>query len=197
MALSKSDLKTAIEDILKKDPPSSSSDIFVDSLMDEYKTYAEDAEDVSEDKIAAPLSVSLATAALKPVLKILEKGLLGVPPNEVIIPNKDAATMLSTALGTALMSVWTGVSFGVTAPGFAGTAAFTASELLAVVSTPGLAPDAAIASLPPTKDTSKVAKVWADAMDKFTKSVQVTITGMVLVPGASPVPAPPITAPIT
>lgn len=188
MALVKADLVTAIEDILKKDPPSSSSGAFVDSLMDEYKTYAEDAEDVSGDKIAAPLSVTAAASTLKPVLESI---------NNVGITNKAAATMISTALGTALMSVWTGVSFAVTAPGVSGTSAFTASETLATVSVPGLAPSAVINNLPPTDDTNKIAKIWANAMDKFTKTVQVTITGMVLVPGASPVPGPPITAPIT
>jgi hypothetical protein len=61
---------------------------------------------------------------------------------------------------------------------------------------PGISSAAAIAVLDPTEDRSKAASVWADAMDAFTKTVQVTITGMM--PGPSgPVPAPPVTAPIT
>jgi hypothetical protein len=201
MALDKTSLHSDIKSILEKDPPSASEKNFADNLMDAYESYAKEAEDISGDKILAPLSVSAASGILEPALisvnEIIEtKDEEGKIIKREGITKGAAESLLTTALGAALLTVWTGVNFALTAPGELGTSIFTAKELLAVVSVPGLAPSAAITSLLPTEDTSKAASVWADAMDNFTQTVQVTITGLILVTGGT-APSPPITAPIT
>lgn len=186
MSLAKSDLKNDIQSMLGEDADSEKD--FAEGLMKAYKSYAEEAEDTSKDKILKPLSVNNASKTLKPVLEAV---------NMAGITEASAVSLLSEALGVALLTVWPGVKFAVTAPGIVGTVAFTASETLSTVSFPGDSSKAAIAGLPPTENLSEAASVWADAMDNFTKTVEVTITGMILVPGGSPVPGLPITAPIT
>jgi hypothetical protein len=202
MALVEADLKKDIKDMLGKDKKEDWAEKdFAEGLMEAYASYAEEAEDISKDKILGSLNTSAAANTLETALKQVKiEGITKDPDTGIVkatLTNDGAALMLGTALGTALMSVWTGVKFAVTAPGVFGTSAFTASETLAIVSVPGLALSAAIAELPHTDDLEKAAKAWSEPMDKFTKTVQVTITGMILVPGAAPVVGPPITAPIT
>jgi len=186
MSLVKASLKSDIQSILGENADSSKD--FADDLVDAYDTYASKAQDVSEDGLLSPLTITPATSG------ILEGALMAV--NNKGITEETAILLLGTALGTMLSSMWIGVTFAITAPGLMGTAVFTASELLSIVTVPGVPTAAMITSLKPTEDLSKAAGVWADAMDAFTKTVIVTITGMVLVPGGPPVPGPPILGPI-
>jgi len=166
MSLVKASLKADIQSILGENADSSKD--FADDLVDAYDAYASKAQDVSEDGLLSPLTITPATANM---LEIAFKSV-----NLPGITEETAILLLGSALGTMLSSMWIGVTFAITAPGLMGTAAFTAAELLSIVTVPGV----------PT----------AAAMDAFTKTVIVTITGMVLVPGGPPVPGPPILGPI-
>lgn len=180
MALVKSSLKSDIQSMLGNDADSAND--FALGLFDAYESYASTAADISQDM---PSEFPGKTAAIP----ILTAEMVGV--NIEGVTNPVAALKLGTALGNALVVFWTGVMFATGIP-----FAPMISEITALVSVPGVPAAAMISTLEPTEDLSVAASVWADAMDAFTKTVQVTITGMM--PGPSgPVPAPPITAPIT
>lgn len=180
MALVKASLKSDIVSFLGNDADSAND--FATSLFDAYESYASSAQDVSTD---TPSGFPAKSAAVP----ILSAAMTSV--NAPGISNSAAATQLGNALGNALTVFWTGVTFKMATP-----SAPMISELLATVSMPGVPTAAAIAVLKPTEDLNVAASVWADAMDAFTKTVQVTITGMMAGP-TGPVPAPPVTAPIT
>ncbi len=182
MGLVKSDLKSDIASFLSDDPPSASASAFSTSLFEAYESYAGDAEDISMDK---PLGFTATPAATSSLAAVMD----GI--NIKGTTNASAALTLGKALGNSLETFWTGVLFGLTKP-----LSPMNKELTAAVTVPGLVPSAAISLLEATEDFDIAASVWADAMDTFAKTVQVTITGMM--PGPSgPVPAPPITGPIT
>ncbi len=183
MALDKTSLHSDIKSILIEDPPSASENIFAASLFDAYESYASDAYDISTDQPTGFPGKSGAAPILAAQMT------LNVNNNK--LTNGQAAKNLGDILGDALVIFWTGVLFGITTP-----LAPMNLELTALVSSPGTASAAAISLLDPTEDFDVAAGVWADAMDTFTKTVQVTITGTM--PGPTgPVPAPPVTAPIT
>ncbi len=180
MALVKPSLKSDIVSFLGDNADSAND--FATDLFDAYETYAGAGQDISTDTASG----FPAKSAAVPILSAVMNGV-----NTKGITNATAAIQLGNALGSALVVFWTGVTFKTTVP-----FAPMISEILAIVSTPGVPTAAAIASLIPTRDFNVAAGVWADAMDNFTKTVQVTITGMM--PGPTgPVPAPPVTAPIT
>jgi hypothetical protein len=180
MALVKSSLKSSIQSFLGAD--ADSADDFTVSLFDSYESYANAAADISLDNPTGFPAKSSAAQLLAPAMKAV---------NANGVTNSAAAQQLGTALGKALEVFWTGVTFGITMPTDP-----MISEIAALVSLPGVSSAAAITTLEPTEDRSVAAGVWADAMDAFTKTVEVTITGMM--PGPSgPVPAEPITATIT
>ena len=180
MALVKSTLKADIQSMLEKDADSAND--FATDLFDAYESYASDGMDISTDTASGFPTKSAA-------VPILSAAMAGV--NVQGITNSVAATQLGNALGSALVVFWTGVIFKTATP-----FAPMISEILAIVSIPGIPTAAVIATLEPTEDLSVAASVWADAMDTFTKTVQVTITGMMAGP-TGPIPAPSITAPMT
>ena len=180
MTLVKSTLKSDIQSMLKNDADSAND--FAKGLFDAYEGYASAAADVSQDK---PTSFPAKNAAAETLASAMKS------VNANGITNANAAQQLGSALGSALVTFWTGVVFGIITP-----LAPMISEITSTVTVPGIPAAATIAVLNPTEDLSIAAGVWADAMDAFTKTVQVTITGMMAGP-SGPVPAPPITAPIT
>jgi len=180
MALVKSTLKSTIEANLHNEPGSEND--FATSLFDAYESYASAAADASQDMPTGFPNKSSAVSTLA-------SAMTGV--NKEGISNSQAAQQLGSALGNALVTFWTGIAFSTGIP-----LAPMISEITALVSMPGVPSAATISKLDPTEDRSVAASVWADAMDAFTKTVQVTITGMMAGP-SGPVPAPPITAPIT
>ena len=182
MSLVKSALKSDIRDFLSKNPENVKDADFADNLFKAYETYASDAQDISTDKPTGFPAKSSASPILVAAMALT---------NEERETNSGAAQKLGDALGLALKAFWGGTLFGMSIP-----LAPMNLELTAFVSTPGEPSAAAIALLEPTKNFNVAAGVWADAMDAFTKTVQVTITGMM--PGPTgPVLAPPITAAVT
>ena len=185
--LDKSSLKSAIAGELKNNADSSAD--FAQMLMDAYVAYAEKGEDISGDVVAVPLDNTKGVTTLTRTMDAV---------NKEGITESMAASMLSSALGTALTSVWVpGMLFGVTAPGVKGTVAFTFNETRAAVNFVGNPAVVVITSLPPTTNLNDAAGVWADAMHAFTQTVVVEIYGQITTPNG-PVSAPaPLMGPLT
>lgn len=180
MSLVKENLKGAIEGILNTNATSARQ--FVTRLAGAYDSYAAEAMDPSMDNPMTLPGASRFNLLIR-TMDILQKSKK--------MTNEQARKTLAGALGKCLVSYWSGLTFNLATPppGWV-------SETTAIVTSPGSAGVIKLNGLSRSyTDRATVAGIWADDMDAFTKTVQVTING--LIPsGSGTAPAPPITGPL-
>jgi hypothetical protein len=186
MALNKATLKNDIINFMGVEGGSSSASDFATNLFNVYESYALGAADLSQD---TPLNFPSKSAALSSLAGVMNS--ISVPD----MTNSLAATQLSAALGVALVTFWTTVMFGIAIP-----MPPMVVEISAITIPPfgnsGVVGPIMIPGLSTTHgDIASAADVWANAMDAFTKTVIVTITGLMPSPTGT-IPAVPIIGPI-
>jgi hypothetical protein len=146
---------------------------FANDFLGAYKSYASSAMDLSNDPVSGFPG---------------EAGAKGIIAGGTI--NTNTAPSFAAIISNALVVFWTGAIFStsIPPPGWL-------REITALVTVPGTpATPALTAAMSPSSSVDAAATAWSNVLDAYTRSVIVTITG--LLPGSPPVPAPPLIGPI-
>jgi hypothetical protein len=173
--LNKSALKNNLKDVFEANAQKKvyTPIQFAQDLVSAYKDYALQAQDLSNDSVLTFPGEAGAVSAISAGTN-----------------NANVAATFAAIISNALVIFWTAATFKTVAPppGWL-------KEILSIVTVPGTpAISLLTAAMIPSDNVNTTAGNWADALDTYTKTVIVTITG--LLPGSPPVPAPPLIGPI-